>query len=62
MTVELQPDGRKFGRIKIGGMRAKDVVAYVYTTFNFGFKGRIETVGENRIEIAISSPRNLSFG
>ncbi len=35
---------------------------YINTTAGFGFKLRIETVGGNRIEIAVSSPRNLAFG
>ncbi len=38
-----------------------NVVAYIYTTAGFGFKIRIETVGGNRVEIVVSSPRNLGF-
>ncbi len=32
MTIKSQPDGRKFGGIKIGGTRAKNIVAYINTT------------------------------
>ncbi len=44
------------------GTRASDVVAYIDETSSFGLKFRIETVGGNSIEVAVSSPRNLCFG
>ncbi len=43
------------------GTRASNVVAYIDTTSSFGVKFRMEKVGGNRIEVAVSSHRNLSF-
>ena len=61
MTIKSKPDGRKFGRVKIVGTRASDVVAYINATSSFGVKSRIEIVGGNRIKIAVSIPRHLRF-
>ncbi len=44
------------------GTRVSDVVAYIDATSSFGLKFRIEIVGGNRIEVAVSSHRNLYFG
>ena len=44
------------------GTRASDVVAHVGATSSFGLTFRIEVVGGNRVEIAVSSLRNLCFG
>ena len=43
------------------GTRASDVITYIDATSSFGVKFRIEKVGGDRIEGAISSHRNLSF-
>lgn len=43
-------------------MRVSDVVVYVGVIFSFGLKFRIEIVGGNRVEIVVSSFRNLCFG
>ena len=42
------------------GTRASDVVAYIDATSSFGVKCRIDKVGWDRIEVAVSSHRNLS--
>ncbi len=42
--------------------RTRDVAAYIDATSSFGLKLRIEIIGGNRIEVAVSSPRNLCFG
>ncbi len=47
--------------MKVGGTRVKDVVAYINTTAGFGFELRIETVGGNIIEIAVSFVYPLSW-
>ncbi len=44
------------------GTRASDVVVYMDATSSFGLKFRIEIVGGNRIEVAVSSHRSLCFG
>ncbi len=43
------------------GTRASNVIAYIDATSSFGVKIRIEKIGLNIIEVAVSSPRNLSF-
>ena len=57
--MKSKPDGRKFGRVKIVGTRASDVVACINATSSFGVKSRIEIVGGNRIGAAVSSLRQL---
>ncbi len=44
------------------GTRASDVVAYIDATSSFGLKFRIEIAEGNRIEVAVSSHRNLCLG
>ncbi len=43
------------------GTRASNLIAYINATTSFGVKFRIKNVGGNRIDVAFSSPRNLSF-
>ena len=44
------------------GTRASDIIAYVDAASSFGMKIRIEKVRGNRVEITVSSFRNLCFG
>ncbi len=44
------------------GTKASNTIAYIDATTSFGVKFRIEKLGGNRIEVHVSSPRNLSFG
>ena len=60
--MKSKPDGGKFRRFKIVGTRTSYVVAHICATSRFGSKMRIEIVGGDRIETAISCLRHLSFG
>ena len=62
MTIKSKTDGRIFGRVKVVGTRASDVVGYINANSSFGMKFRIEVVGGNRVKVAISIPRHLHFG
>ncbi len=61
VTLESQPDGRKFGRKKVVDTRTRNIVAPIYTTASFGLKLRIDKVGGNRERTAVSCHKHLSF-
>ena len=61
MIVKNKPDDRILRRFMSVGIRARYVDAYVDPTANFELKMRIKKVGENRIEFAVSSFRQLDL-